>query len=254
MKEPKKEASRARARPPARFEETLALPVAERAKLVLERPREAERLRPQQWPEVKRITEAFARAVGRERRLAEFGRDSGLQAIVALLAAGNSVEDVEWAAGNVPRQAWWRTGGKIRGLASLSPEVVARALEERDDAARSFATPLCERVRGGGGRDEERRIHRNTLLAGAEAGRFGVEVQRRAASGAGLRELADELERREARGELAAAPSRARELRRVQGHPTNVPGLAKSVPERNASRCLADLVARLAEEAKAVRG
>lgn len=249
MKEPKKEASRARARPPARIEEALALPVAERAKLLLERPREAERLRPQQWPEVKKIAEAFARAIGRERKLAEFARDSGLQAIVALLAAGNSVEEVEWAAGNLPRQAWWRSSGRTRGLASLSPEVVARALGERDQSRHTVV--LQTSLGLGNGRpegDEERRIHRNTLLANAQAGMYGVEVQRCAQRGADLRALVNELERREASGAVLVAPLRLRATAGNENDQSPAPGLAKTTPELNASRCLAVLIASLAND------
>jgi hypothetical protein len=154
---------------------------------------------------VKRIVGAFATAVGRERRLGEFARDSGLRAIVGLLASGNSVEDLEWVAANVPRQTWWRSDGKTRGLATFSPEVVARALEERDSAGSGRLGG-----RGEGGLGEERRLHRNALLTNAEAGRYGTGLQARARGGGSLRELADELERCEARGELSIVAAHAR--------------------------------------------
>jgi hypothetical protein len=205
-KEPKMEASRTRAGARARLDEVLALPVAQRARFALVSPRDAQRLEPQDWPEVRKIVGAFAGAVGRERRLGEFAQDSGLRAIVGLLAGGNSVEDVEWVAANVPKQAWWRSDGKTRGLATFSPEVVARALEERDSGRRAGLGT------GGNARNtEERRIHRNALLMNAEAGRYGAEVRARARSGASLRELADELERWEARGELRSVGARARD-------------------------------------------
>jgi hypothetical protein len=196
-KEPKMEASRARAGATARLDEVLVFPVAERARIALASPREAQRLQPQDWPEVRKIVEAFATAVGRERRLGEFARDSGLRAIVGLLAAGNSVEDVEWVAANVPSQAWWRSEGKTRGLATFSPEVVARALEERDSWRR-----VGLGTSGSARNSEERRIHRNALLTNAETGRYGTEIQTRVRSGGSLRALADELERWDARGAL----------------------------------------------------
>ena len=175
----------------------LALPIAERAKLVLENAAEAQRLRPQQWPETRKIAEAYGRAVGSARPLSEIARDSGLRAIVMLLAAGFSVPELEWVAENVPAQAWWRGGDRMRGLASLSVEVVSWALAERDAPARAVPP-----ARNHGVSAEDRRIHRNTLLENAEAGRYGAEIRRAARSGVRLRELADELERREAAGEL----------------------------------------------------
>ena len=71
------------------------------------------------------------------------------------------------------------------------------------------------------GTGEERRFHRNTLLQNAEAGRYGAEIRRAALSGPNLKELADELEQREADGDL--------HLTRVAG-PPNLDGLTKVVP------------------------
>lgn len=187
-KEPTKEATVVRAREGD---------VPERAKLMRTDAREAQRLRPQDWTETRNIAEAYGRATGKPRPLSEVQRDSGLRAILVLFAAGYSVADVEWVAANVPRQAWWRGGERVRGLGSLSVEVVARALAERDVPRRLVVAP-----RVGAASSEERRIHRNTLLENAEAGRYGAEIERVARSGVGLRELADQLEQREAAGEL----------------------------------------------------
>lgn len=82
--------------------------------------------------ETRKIGAAYSRAIGSERPLSEMARDSGLRAIVVLLAAEYSVSDLKWIAGNVPKQAWWRSGDRVRGLGSLSIEVVSRALGERD--------------------------------------------------------------------------------------------------------------------------
>ena len=174
----------------------LELPIAERARLVLEDPQEAQRLRPQHWQETRRIAEAFGTAVGCDRPLSEMARDSGLRAIVVLLAAGYSVADLEWIAANVPKQAWWRRGDRVRGLGSLSVEVVSRALAERDARPRSISQARSDAS------GEERRIHRNTLLENAEAGRYGSGIRRAALSRPNLKHLADELEQREADGDL----------------------------------------------------
>jgi len=116
------------------------------------------------------------------------------------------VADLEWIAANVPKQAWWRRGDRVRGLGSLSVEVVSRALGERDARPRSISQARSDAS------GEERRIHRNTLLENAEAGRYGAEIQRAALSTPNLKQLADELEQREADGDLhltrlADAPS-----------------------------------------------
>jgi hypothetical protein len=192
--------------------------ISERAKLVLADAREAERLRPQDWPETRKIAEAYGRATGSVRPLSELPRDSGLRAALVLFAAGYSVADVEWVAANVPGQAWWRGGERIRGLGSLSVEVVARALAERDGPPRQVVA-----LHPNTASSEDRRIHRNTLLENAEAGRYGAEICRAARSGTRLRELADELERREATGEL--------EVR--------LPGVARAHPVSSATRPIA---------------
>ncbi len=200
-KEPKKEATAVRAREAAALGAGLDLPIAERARLVLDDPRAGQRLRPQQWSETRKIAEAYSRAIGSERPLSEVARDSGLRAILVLLAAEYSVPDLEWIADNVPKQAWWRSGDRVRGLGSLSIEVVSRALGERDGPKRG----AVRRAPSGPATAEERRIHRNTLLENAAVGRYGGEIRRAALSGARLKELADELERREEIGELQLA-------------------------------------------------
>ncbi len=212
-KQPKKEATAVRARAPAERAEALALPIAERARLVLDDPRAAQRLQPQRWSETRQIAETYGRTIGSERPLSEVARDSGLRAILVLLAAEYSVDDLTWVADNVPKQAWWRSGDRVRGLGSLSIEVVSRALGERDGPPR----PAERRTPDNAVSAEARRIHRNTLLENAAVGRYGAEVRRAAVSGAQLKELADDLERREDAGQLGVLP---------------IPGLSAGRPSR----------------------
>jgi hypothetical protein len=103
----------------------------------------------------------------------------------------------------------------VRGLATLSVEVVSRALAERTAPSRaiSSARNLCAS-------GDDRRIHRNTLLENAEAGRYGAEIRRAARSGVRLRELADELEQREAAGDLQL----------------HLPGVARAQPDMARAR------------------
>jgi hypothetical protein len=161
-KEPNKEPTAVRA--PARPDPTMSL--VERAQLVLRDPRAAVQLRPQDWPETKQIAAAYGAAIGSQRPLSELARDSGLRAIVELIGAGFAVDDITWLASSVPHEPWWRSGDRIRGLGSLSVEVASRALGERGAPPR----PSVTKAPRSGVSDEERRIHRNTLLDNAAAG------------------------------------------------------------------------------------
>ena len=121
------------------------------------------------------------------------------------VAAGYAIDDITWLASSVPREAWWRSGDRIRGLGSLSVEVASRALGERGAPPR----PSVTKAPRSGESDEARRIHRNTLLENAAAGWYGAEFRRAATSRQGLRDLADELERLESSGKLCRGDSRS---------------------------------------------
>lgn len=167
--------------------------------------RAAAQLPPHEWPETKQIAAAYGAATGSQRSLSELKRDSGLRAIVELIAAGYAVDGITWLASSVPREAWWRSGDRIRGLGSLSIEVASRgwasALRRRD---RALPRPPS------GESDEARRIHRNTLLENAAAGWYGADLRRAATLREGLRELVDELARLETAGNLTRAVAAAR--------------------------------------------
>jgi hypothetical protein len=177
-----------------------AMPLVERARLVLRDARAAAQLRPHEWPETKQIAAAYGAATGSQRPLSELKRDAGLRAVVELIAAGYAVDDITWLASSVPREAWWRSGDRIRGLGSLSIEVASRALGERGAPPR----PTVTKAPRSGLSDEERRIHRNTLLENAAAGWYGAELRRRAHQPEGLRQLVDELECLEQGGVLVS--------------------------------------------------
>ena len=197
-KEPKKEPNKEPTAVRAHTRPDPNMPITERARLVLQDPRAAAQLRPQDWPEAKQIAAAYGAAIGSQRPLSELRRDSGLRAILELIAAGYAVDDITWLASSVPHEPWWRSGDRIRGLGSLSVEVASRALGEREAPPR----PSVAKAHGSGVSDEARRIHRNTLLENAAAGWYGPEFRRAAASGEELRQLVDELERLESIGSL----------------------------------------------------
>jgi hypothetical protein len=114
---------------PGNLEQALGIPLAERSAMVLDDPFRAEFLRPEAWPEVAEVVSEFVVCTGQNRRLARYSHDPGLKALVVLFAAGYSAPDVCRAVQVVTNERWWTKDGAKRGLASLSPEVVARALQ-----------------------------------------------------------------------------------------------------------------------------
>jgi hypothetical protein len=118
------------------LESALRLPVFERAKYTEAKGRDyGNYLQPQEWPEVKQVAEAFAIATGLTgATLGSYSRDPGVQAVVSLLAAGHEPEQLERAIRHVVNDPWW-TDGKSKGLSSLTPEVVRRALANAKQSA-----------------------------------------------------------------------------------------------------------------------
>lgn len=109
--------------------EALQLPAQVRSAQVLENPHEGDYLEPNRWPEVEAIACALAEASGLGKpRLSAYGRDAGVRAVVALLADGYEPGELVRVAQRLPRSEFWRKGK--HGLASLTPEVVRRALAE----------------------------------------------------------------------------------------------------------------------------
>lgn len=89
---------------------------------------------PHKWPEVSALARRFTGALGLANpRLALYGRDSGVRALVLLLATF-SVEELERAATRASMDDWLRTNS--RGLSSLSVEVVRRLIDPRRASAR----------------------------------------------------------------------------------------------------------------------
>lgn len=121
-----------RRRAPRNFDEAMALPPQDRARLATDHPDVQDFCSPERWPEVVTAAEALATAAGSALpvRLGAYRRDAGVRAVVGLLADGVPVEDIVRAVGVVARSAWWTSGGRARGLSSLTPEVVRRALAQ----------------------------------------------------------------------------------------------------------------------------
>ncbi len=113
------------------------LDLGERAALITESPELASTYKPHRWPEVVDVVRAFAMATGRPRSVVAYDRDTGVQAVVALLAAF----ELDRLLAIIPKAVtspWWleRAG---RGLCELSLRVVEIALENDAEAAQSEA-------------------------------------------------------------------------------------------------------------------
>ena len=101
--------------------------IKDRATALRDHPALAATTRPERWPEVIGVAQAYARGSGLpEQRLGEHDSDPGVRAILKLYVAGFTQPELERVAEFMPKQAWWRN--KSLGLASLSAEVVRRNL------------------------------------------------------------------------------------------------------------------------------
>lgn len=144
---------------PGNLEEALRVPICERAELITSGKVAAQWLEPQKWPEVVGVEAELAAGEGRKPLpLGSYDRDNGVRAVVELYAIGFMPGDVKRVARKLPSEAWWRSGEGKRGLATLSPEVMRRAL-----AAGSDDGGLLERVKA----DERARLRRGEPESGA---------------------------------------------------------------------------------------
>jgi hypothetical protein len=105
--------------------------VCSRSELVLTNARDTEwvlAMQPQNWPEVRRAAERFAKGTGRpgDAKLGSYARDAGTRAIVELFAAGHMPSVVEAGLERIASSEWYRSGGASRGLSSITPEVFRR--------------------------------------------------------------------------------------------------------------------------------
>jgi hypothetical protein len=143
-----------RPRAPTNQPDALAMPIAERARLVLEDPANGAWSSPQTWPEVVAVAEALARAAGQKRpRLGDCQRDAGVKIVLGHLADGWPPDELATLAGAIGRSKWWADGGAVRGLSSLTAEVLRRAQNERPrvanmdpDLARELARTRAQRA------------------------------------------------------------------------------------------------------------
>jgi hypothetical protein len=76
---------------------------------------------------VKRLVKAFEEVTGKPSRRGTYDRDGGIRALVALYAVGYMPSDLERAIRAVVASDWWTKDGAVRGLQSLSLEVIERA-------------------------------------------------------------------------------------------------------------------------------
>ena len=101
---------------PGSLAEALRFDVAERSALVVDRAELAEALRPDKWPEVRAVAEAFALARGcPSQPLGRYAHDNAVRMAVALYAAGYPQADLIFVVRAIAKQAWT----KDKGLGSL---------------------------------------------------------------------------------------------------------------------------------------
>jgi hypothetical protein len=123
--------------------------VHERAVFLRAHPRLADALRPERWPEIVAIGEAFAEGIGQTKQyLGSYIKDDGVRRVVELLAVGFPQRSLEYVARVVPKQAWWTANGKRLGLSSLSVEVVRRNMPDEDGHARVLSQRVAKVLEG----------------------------------------------------------------------------------------------------------
>ncbi|MEO8902616.1 MAG: hypothetical protein ABI488_11470 [Polyangiaceae bacterium] len=115
--------------------------ITARAKRLKSNPELAATLRPERWPEVLSVAQAFASAAGIPKQpLGQYDGDAGVKALVTLYAAGFTQFELEHVARTVPNQPWWLASGKKLGMSSLSIEVARRNLPSGSVAQRLSPT------------------------------------------------------------------------------------------------------------------
>lgn len=139
--EPEQEQEQDGRQRPSNLDDALRLPISERAKLCVDDPGRAEWIEPGAWPEVRAVAEALAESLGQPCVLGGW-RDRGVQAVVALFAAGLTPEQAVAAARAAKADPWWREGR--RGLSSLTLEVARRALGSHPDTPGDPARAAAE--------------------------------------------------------------------------------------------------------------
>lgn len=112
----------------ANLGEALKLPIEERSKLLREDASMAPWVRPHEWPEIGEVASALAASSGDRTlaRLSSYNADAGVRAVVELFASGYTLKELVDVAENLPKTGYWTQAS--RGLSSLSPEVVRRAI------------------------------------------------------------------------------------------------------------------------------
>lgn len=111
---------------PRNLGEALKLTARQRAQYAIDHTDHASYLIPQRWPEVQATHAAVVAALKLpERPLQDWGRDRGLQALVALLAVAEP-DFITRGAAALAVDPWWKS--RRRGLSDLTVEVLSRAL------------------------------------------------------------------------------------------------------------------------------
>jgi hypothetical protein len=116
------------------------IPIRERCELLGTDAHLASYIQPERWPELLRLRDLFAEVSGLSNvELGPFGHHKGTQRLVAMFAAGHSIETLERAFRHLPKSKWWKDNGRRFGIAGLSLNVIDNMLAEAQETQLSPA-------------------------------------------------------------------------------------------------------------------
>lgn len=116
---------------PVSLESALETPIQERCQLLGTDAHLASYIQPERWPELLKLRDLFAEVSGLSNvELGPFSHHKATQRLVAMFAAGHSLETLERAFRSLPKNKWWMENGRKYGLSGLSLNVIDSLLAE----------------------------------------------------------------------------------------------------------------------------
>lgn len=114
---------------PVSFESACEIEIQERCQLLGTDAHLASYIQPERWPELLRLRDLFAEVSGLTNvELGPFAHHKGTQRLVAMFAAGHSLETLERAIRLLPKNKWWCDNGRKFGIGGLTMNVIDSVL------------------------------------------------------------------------------------------------------------------------------
>jgi hypothetical protein len=130
--------ARIRLERPTSLESACAIPIRERCELLGTDAHLASYIQPERWPELLRLRELFAEVSGLSNvELGPYAHHKGTQRLVAMFACGHSLETLERAFRQLPKDKWWVDNARKFGIAGLSLNIVDSMLAKAQETALS---------------------------------------------------------------------------------------------------------------------